>query len=118
MTDNTYVGSIAPHGGTLINRRLRGEMAEAIREKAQSLLTIELSPMNLSDLEMIATGAYSPLTGFMGRADYEGVVNDMRLASGLPWTIPVTLPVDRDFADQIEIGQSVALAGPAVRTAH
>lgn len=111
-TENSYVGSIAPHGGTLINRRLRGEMAESTREMAQSLKTIVLSPMNVSDLELIAIGALSPLTGFMNEADYRSVVDQMHLANGLPWTIPVTLPVDRETAADIVEGQSVALAEP------
>jgi len=111
-TTNNYVGSIAPHGGTLINRRLRGEMAEATREMASGLKTIVLSPMNISDLELITVGAFSPLTGFMGQADYLSVVNDMHLANGLPWTIPVTLPVDEETAGDIRIGQSIALAEP------
>src|SRR5687768_17426630 len=106
----TFVGSIAPHGGTLINRMLRGDMAGATRDMAQSLKVIELSPMNVSDLELIATGVISPLTGFMGEADYHSVVREMRLCSGLPWSIPVTLPVDEETAKDIKIGQSVALA--------
>ncbi len=108
----SYVGSIAPHGGTLINRLLRGEMAEATREMAKGLRTVVLSPMNVSDLELIAVGALSPLTGFMGEADYRSVVHDMHLASGLPWTIPVSLPVDAETAASIQAGQSVALAEP------
>ncbi len=105
-----YVGSIAPHGGTLINRRLRGDMAEATREMAKGLKTVILSPMNVSDLELIAIGALSPLTGFIGESDYLSIVNDMHLSSGLPWTIPVTLAVDANDAEEIQIGQSVALA--------
>jgi sulfate adenylyltransferase len=108
----TYVGSIAPHGGTLVNRMLRGEMAEATREMAGGLKTIVLPPMNVSDLELIAIGALSPLTGFIGQADYTSVVNDMHLTNGLPWTIPVTLPVAAETAADIEVGQSVALAEP------
>src|SRR5690554_5225404 len=110
--ETAYVGAIAPHGGTLINRRLRGEMAQATRELAKGLRQITLSPVNISDLELIATGAFSPLTGFMNRADYQNVVHNMHLASGLPWTIPVTLAVDEDTAGSIEVGQSVALAEP------
>jgi sulfate adenylyltransferase len=108
-----YVGAIAPHGGTLINRLLRGDMAEATREMALSLKVIILSPMNVSDVELIATGALSPLTGFMGPSDYHSVVYDMHLANGLPWTIPITLPVDEETANEIKVGQSVALAEPA-----
>jgi len=107
-----YVGVIAPHGGTLVNRLLRGEMAESTRQMAQSLPVIVLSPMNVSDVELIAVGALSPLTGFMGSADYESVVHHMYLSSGLPWTIPVTLPVDTALADTVQEGHSVALAEP------
>lgn len=109
----SYVGSIAPHGGLLINRLLRGEMAAATREVAQRLKPLVLSPMNISDLELIAIGAYSPLTGFMGRADYHSVVHEMHLTNGLPWTIPITLAVDAETAEGIAEGQSVALAEPA-----
>jgi sulfate adenylyltransferase len=65
--------------------------------------------MAVSDLELLAVGAFSPLSGFMTRDDYERVVNDMRLANGLPWTIPVVLPVTDDLADQVKEGQEVAL---------
>ncbi|MBN1119705.1 MAG: sulfate adenylyltransferase [Anaerolineae bacterium] len=112
QNNTDYVGSIAPHGGTLINRLLRGDMAQSTREMAQSLARVVLSPMNISDLELIAVGALSPLTGFMGQADYKSVVDNMHLTNGLPWTIPVTLAVDEATADKIEVGQTVALAEP------
>jgi len=111
-TSTAYVGSIAPHGGTLVNRYLRGDMAEATREMARSLKVITLSPMNISDVELIAGGALSPLNGFMGQADYQSVLASMHLTNGLPWTIPVTLPVDEETAQDIKVGQSVALAEP------
>ncbi|RMG92020.1 MAG: sulfate adenylyltransferase [Chloroflexi bacterium] len=101
--------TIPPHGGLLINRMLRGEMRQAVRERAEKLFKIDLSPMNLSDLELIANGAMSPLTGFMRQADYNRVVEEMRLSNGLVWTIPVTLPVDKDTAVSLEPGQEVAL---------
>ncbi len=104
--------AISPHGGTLVNRLLRGDMAQATREAAASMKTIVLSPMNVSDLELIAIGALSPLTGFMGQADYRSVVDDMHLTSGLPWTIPVTLPIDAETAATIQEGQSLALVEP------
>jgi sulfate adenylyltransferase len=69
--------------------------------------------MNISDLEMIAIGAYSPLTGFMKQADYNSVVHDMHLSNGLPWTVPVTLAVTEEQAADIDIGQTVALAEPS-----
>ncbi len=101
--------TIPPHGGALVDRVLRGEIREAVRERACHLPRVLLSPMNLSDLELIAVGAFSPLTGFMTRSDYERVVSEMRLASGLVWPIPVTLAVDDEAADAIHEGQEVAL---------
>jgi ATP sulfurylase len=98
-----------PHGGQLINRLLRGQMREAVQERAEDLYKLNLNAMNLSDLELISSGAMSPLVGFMGQADYERVVNEMRLSNNLLWSIPVTLPVDDDTAATIEPGQEIAL---------
>jgi sulfate adenylyltransferase len=103
------VGSIAPHGGQLVNRVLRGSLREAALERAQTFPRVQLTRMAASDLEMIAVGAFSPLTGFMIKDDYDRVIDDMRLGSGLPWTIPVTLPVDDDTAAGLEEGHEVAL---------
>ncbi len=100
---------IAPHGGTLINRQLSGDARDEARAYAPELTRIVLSEINLADLEMIATGGLSPLTGYMGQADYHNVVHTMRLANGLPWTIPVTLAIDDEQAEQIGVGQDVAL---------
>jgi sulfate adenylyltransferase len=103
------VDIIAPHGGHLVNRMLRGQMRQAVRDRAENLVKIDLSNMNLSDLELIAGGAMSPLTGFMGPADYERVLTDMRLANGLLWPIPLTLAVDDDTAAAIQPDQEIAL---------
>jgi sulfate adenylyltransferase len=100
---------IKPHGGTLINRLLTGDAREAALERARSQEKIVLSEINLADLEMIATGGLSPLTGYMEQADYESVVHDMHLANGLPWTIPVVLAVEPEQAERIQVGQEVAL---------
>jgi sulfate adenylyltransferase len=100
---------IKPHGGILVNRVIAGEAREEALERAGRLAQIPLSDLNLADLEMIANGAMSPLTGFMERADYEAVVHNMRLANELPWSIPVTLAVDETLADSIRVGQVVAL---------
>jgi len=107
--NNVPLDTILPHGGQLVNRLLRGEMRQAIRERAERLPKVNLNNMNLSDLELIATGAMSPLTGFMSQADYERVVSEMRLSNNLLWSIPVTLPVDDDVAATIEAGQEIAL---------
>jgi ATP sulfurylase/adenylyl-sulfate kinase len=100
---------IAPHGGALINRLLTGEAREEALARARGLQSVLLSDINLADLEMIATGGLSPLTGYMERADYEAAVHHMRLANGLPWSIPVTLAVSREQAAGIKLGQDVAL---------
>jgi sulfate adenylyltransferase len=100
---------IAPHGGKLINAYVTGDEAAALREKAQQLTKIHLADRRLSDLEMIGNGAFSPLNGFMNRADYDNVVVNKRLANGLPWTIPITLAVSADEAESLKVGQEVAL---------
>ena len=90
---------IAPHGGTLVNRTADSAEAQAeLREAAKGLRALTLTGRELNDLAMIANGACSPLRGFMSRADYDRVVTDVRLANGLPWSIPVVLAVDRDEA--------------------
>jgi sulfate adenylyltransferase len=93
----------------LIDRTLRGTLREITIERAAYLPRLILNPVNLSDLELIGNGAFSPLTGFMGEADYRSVVDEMYLQSGLPWTIPITLAVSRDQAATLMVGQEVAL---------
>jgi sulfate adenylyltransferase len=88
---------------------LRGEMRDAVRERAEQMIRVRLDSMALSDLELIATGALSPLTGFMRKADYERCVDEMRLTNGVLWSMPVTLAVDQDVAADIEEGQEIAL---------
>ena len=100
---------IAPHGGVLIDRILRGDgLADAL-DNAHRLVQVVLSDQNLADLEMIANGGLSPLTGFMGHADYESVVRDMHLTNGLPWTLPISLAVDTELANSIKEGDEIAL---------
>jgi ATP sulfurylase len=96
---------IAPHGGTLVNRLLEGADRDALLEKAAGLPSITLNSREASDLEMIAVGAMSPLQGFMNQADYEGVVEDMRLADGTLWPLPVVLAAKdgEDFAAGTEV---------------
>jgi sulfate adenylyltransferase len=95
---------IAPHGGALAPRA--GERPDGV----ESLETVTLTPRELSDLDMLASGALSPLTGFMGRSDYESVVEDMRRADGLPWALPVCLAVP-----EAPKGDRVALADESGR---
>ena len=108
-----YYDVIRPHGGVLVDRVLRGEVREAVRERAEQMAKIPLGRMGLSDLELIATGALSPLTGFMRKADYDRCAEEMRLTNGLLWSIPVTLAVEKDLADRVQEGQEVALCEPS-----
>ena len=102
--------TIPAHGGELIELTVVGEEREALRERAASLPALRLSARALSDLELLANGGYSPLRGFMGGADYRSVVESMRLASGLPWSVPITLAVSREEAGKLREGDGVALA--------
>lgn len=104
-----YSDVIRPHGGTLVDRVLRGEMRAAVRERAEAMPKVSLDPMGLSDLELVATGALSPLTGFMRKADYDRCVDEMRLTSGVIWSMPITLAVDEDQAALFQEGQEIAL---------
>ncbi len=102
-------GLIAPHGGELVlNMASEQEQAE-LRDRARSLPQVEVGSRQLADLEMLANGAYSPLRGFMTRADYLGSVNEMHLSNGLPWSIPITLPVSSEQAESLKEGMQIAL---------
>ncbi len=100
---------IAPHGGTLINRLASDEQKKSFLAQADSLPRVQLDKRAVSDLVMIAIGGFSPIEGFMGKADYEPVVTDMRLASGLPWSVPVTLSVSEEIAAPLGEGSLVRL---------
>ena len=102
-------GLIAPHGGALvINEADEQERVEWL-ERAKSLPRLQVGTRQLADLEMLATGAYSPLGGFMKQVDYLRVVNDMHLSNGLPWSIPITLSISSEQAATLSEGAPVAL---------
>jgi sulfate adenylyltransferase len=94
---------IEPHGGTLVNR------VDPAAAQTKANATITLSDRQQCDLEMIAIGAMSPLTGFMGQADYDSVCDAMKLSDGTVWPIPITCAVDTATADGIQVGDSVQL---------
>jgi len=100
---------INPHGGVLINRQVDVPVRTKLTAAAIRMSHLQVNTRTVSDLEMIANGAYSPLEGFMGEADYSSVVQRMRLANGLPWPIPVTFPVSHEQAGRLELGSDVAL---------
>ena len=100
---------IQPHGGKLVNRLLKGKAREEALIKARGLKSINVSPRIISDIELIAVGAFSPLEGFMGREDYDSVIEHMRLKDGLPWSIPITLPVSEEEASTLEEGEELSL---------
>lgn len=100
---------IPPHGGQLINRIVTPEQKAEFLDKADHLPVVQIDRRAFSDLELIAIGGFSPLTGFMGQADYLNVVNNMRLADGLPWAIPVTLSVSEDVAAPLQEGSYIRL---------
>ncbi|MGG6293116.1 sulfate adenylyltransferase [Leptolyngbya sp. AN02str] len=103
------IETIAAHGGQLINRICSAEQKQEFLDKADHLPRIQLDERAFSDLVMIAIGGFSPLTGFMEKADYDRVVNEMYLANGLPWSIPVTLSVSEEVADTVKEGDLVRL---------
>ena len=98
---------IAPYGGRLVNLLAPEEERAALREYASALPTVLLSERAASDLESLAVGAFSPLAGFMGEADYRSVLGSMRLADGTLYPIPVTLPVAP--SDDVAPGREVVL---------
>jgi len=96
--------SILPHGGTLVDRVLRGPLRDSALALTETLPCIPLSTTAVSDVDLIAHGVVSPLTGFMDQDSYESVVSEMRLPDGIVWPIPITLDVDADLADTISLG--------------
>jgi sulfate adenylyltransferase len=105
----TVTENIAPHGGTLVNLLFGPDQATEAAGEAQHLPKVAIGRRDLSDLEMMAVGALSPLTGFVGEKDYRSVLEEMHLASGLPWTIPVTLSLDQEEAKRIGGATRIAL---------
>ena len=103
---------IAPHGSaTLRPLLLPGEERDAALKRARSLKTLPLSTREVSDLFMLAMGAYTPLAGFMGAVDWRGACLEMRLENGLFWPLPITLSCDEDFG--VVVGDEVALTDEA-----
>ena len=108
---------IKAHGGRLINRFADADERARWIDQLETLPSLSMNRRETSDLEMIATGALSPLEGFMGRRDFESVCDRGRLENDLPWTVPITLSADAATAAGLELGAPVVLRGPD-GTAH
>jgi len=105
MTDHL----IAPHGGALVNLIAAAGRQAELRDGSRGWPSWDLTPRQICDLELLLDGAFSPLTGFLRRADYERVCTEMKLASGALWPMPITLDVPKEFADKLQVGGMLAL---------
>ena len=105
MTDHL----IAPHGGTLIDLLVDDERVGELKDASRDWESWDLTARQLCDLELLLSGGFSPLTGFMTQADYEGVCSSMRLADGTIWPIPVTLDVSEELAETLSADSTLAL---------
>jgi len=100
---------ISPYGGKLKPLLLRGESLREAIEKAHTLVKVQMTSRERDDLIMMGIGAFSPLDGFMGKRDWKGVCDEMRMADGTFWPIPITLSVDKEIAHSLKEGQEIAL---------
>ena len=105
-TTQTHSHLVPPHGGELINLILNRDQAAETKAASRDFPSWDLTPRQICDLELLLNGGFSPLTGFMNKADYESVCSDMRLASGLLWPIPITLDVPEAFAKTLKPGST------------
>ena len=108
----TEENNTTPHGGSLVNLLVDDERAAILKDIVLNLPDITLNDRQLCDLELLANGAFSPLTGFMTRSDYESVLDRMRLQNDSLWPIPICFDVSELQAHNLEAGQSVALRDP------
>ncbi|MEW9702607.1 sulfate adenylyltransferase [Paenibacillus sp. SI8] len=103
--------SIHPHGGGLINRLVPEADKVRLLGIASGLKQIRVTSWTISDLDLIGVGAFSPLTGFLDEKNYLSVVENMRLADGTVWSIPITLPISPEIASRLVVGEQIALVG-------
>lgn len=101
-----------PHGGKLVDLLVSKSRAEELKKESKDFLSWDLNQRQLCDLELLLNGGFSPLKGFMGKSDYEAVLEDMRLADGTLWPMPITLDVDKEVAQELKTGDTLALRDP------
>ena len=101
---------IAPHGGSLVDLLVTGVEAEGLTQEARNHPQLTVNARELSDLEMLAVGALSPLTGFQNEAEHRSILETMHLTNGLPWTIPVTLSLTEEDVKRVGNASAVSLA--------
>ncbi|NVK74125.1 MAG: adenylyltransferase, partial [Oceanospirillaceae bacterium] len=102
----------APHGGELVNLIVSESQAQALKSEAGNYKSWDLSHRQLCDIELLLNGGFSPLNGFMSQADYQSVLDKMRLADGTLWPMPITLDVSDEFAAKLTVGEKVTLRDP------
>jgi sulfate adenylyltransferase len=100
---------VSPHGDKLTSRLVKGDELAEERKRARELRTVHMTSRETSDPIMIGIGAFSPLDGFMGREDWEGVCRELAMANGVFWPIPITLSISGDNAARIKEGSEVGL---------
>jgi sulfate adenylyltransferase len=100
---------IQPHGGTLKDLYVSPEEVRREKQRAQEYLSWDLTYRQLCDLELLLNGAFSPLEGFLGQADYKCVLKEMRLANGILWPMPINLDVSESFAERVVPSDQIAL---------
>ena len=105
-TTNIHSHLVAPHGGKLINLLLDREQAADTKAESRDFPSWDLTPRQICDLEMLLNGGFSPLTGFMNKADYESVCENMHLTNGTLWPMPITLDVTEAFAKNLKPGST------------
>jgi len=106
---------IPPHGGKLVDRILDGACRKDVLAASQALPKLRISDESVSDVENIASGVFSPLQGFMGKADVRNVLNEMRLPNDLPWTIPIVLDASPEEAGRFKEGKDILLVSESGR---
>ena len=109
MTSSEYA---EPYGGNLVNLVVDEKRCNLLKQISIDLPDLALTDRQICDLELIATGAFSPLKGYMNRADYESVLDRMRLQDNTAWPLPVCLGVTEAKSKTLEAGQSLALRDP------